>query len=221
MPQRSVQRQQRVGSQILIRRKLLVIAVFADGSPPRKQRPHRSVVVSAAAENRGTVRNDSHPPIRLVLGGRQLLNRRNSGGVVRQTKPHRYRRFHRQLVHLLVVLVQSKCKPLLIGYPETIVHQRPLLRKFTVQRRGRIFVPRKPRQISECSQRLRPQPALVELALHREQRATFHPAMPESLILRQPLRVVRRLQELIRLPKARPFRLCKLSIAAVHHIIVR
>src|ERR1700720_4240657 len=140
MSERPVERQQRVRAQILIRRKFLVISVFRNRSPPSEQRPHRSVVVSPSAENRRAVRNDSHSPIRLLVRTRQLLNRGHCRRVTRQPKPHRNRCQHCRFVHLLVILVQRERKPFFVRDPKTVVHQRPLLCKFIVQRRCRIHL---------------------------------------------------------------------------------
>src|SRR5580704_5214623 len=122
VPQRSIERQQCVRAQVLISWKLLVIPVFGNGCPSSEQRPYRAVVVSASAENRRTLGNNSHTPVCLQVRIRKLLNRGNGRRFIGQSKPHRNSRQHRQLIHLLVVLVERKRKSLLVCDPEAVVH---------------------------------------------------------------------------------------------------
>src|SRR5258708_32738875 len=49
MARGSIEREQRVGAQIVVSRLRPVIPVFRDRRPSREQRPHRAVVISSSA----------------------------------------------------------------------------------------------------------------------------------------------------------------------------
>ena len=130
MAQRSIQRQQRIRTQVVIRGKRLVIAILRNRRPPGEQRPHGPVVISAAAENWRTIRNNPHAPVGLDIGIRNLLNRGtacaslgspNHIGTVANTVGSST---------CLSFLSERKCKSLLLRNPETVIHQRLLLLEF-------------------------------------------------------------------------------------------
>ena len=75
-------------------------------------------------------------------------------------------------------------------------------------------------EIRERAQGFRSQAALVELGFYREQRAAFHPAVSESKILRQALRVIGGAHELIGLPQAVPLGFGEGGVAALRDVIV-
>src|SRR5215469_7594975 len=63
MAKRTVKCQQSVRAKVCISRKCTMVAVFTDRSPPGKQRPHRSVMVSSGVVAARMRRNDSHSPV--------------------------------------------------------------------------------------------------------------------------------------------------------------
>src|SRR4029077_21055850 len=107
-----------------------------------------------------------------------------------------------------------------IRKPEASVHQYPLLLKLLRERLAQFFLARHLRQIRKRSQRLRSQPALVILRLHRQQRPAFHPAMPKPKILWQSSLVVRRFQKRIRFLQALPLFFRKSGVPALHDVII-
>ena len=49
-----------------------MIAVFADGSPSRKQRPNRTEVISGPVVDFRVLRDDAHAPIGLMIFSRRV-----------------------------------------------------------------------------------------------------------------------------------------------------
>src|SRR5207244_9836617 len=183
--------------------------------------PHRTVVIPAAAEERRAIGNDPHPPIRLVLHVRQVLHHLHSMRFVGYPKPHRHGGQHTGLVHLVVVLVQRKRESFLVGDPEAFVHQRLLLLKIFLQRLAHFLLAGHPRQIRKRAQRLRSQPALVELRLDGQQRPAFHPAVPHAKILWPSTFIIGRFQKRISLVQAFPLLFGKRRVAALDDVVVR
>src|SRR4249920_3619745 len=72
--QGSIEHQQCVGAQIRISWKRLVVAVFPDRRPSRKERPYGTEMISSAVIKRGAVGDDAHAPIGLLIGLRKLPN---------------------------------------------------------------------------------------------------------------------------------------------------
>ena len=48
-----------------------MVAVFSDGGPAGKERPHGAVVIAGSVVDLRLLRNDSHAPIGLVILGRE------------------------------------------------------------------------------------------------------------------------------------------------------
>ena len=136
-------------------------------------------------------------------------------------KPHRHGGQHTGLVHLVVVLVQRKRESFLVGDPEAFVHQRLLLLKIFLQRLAHFLLAGHPRQIRKRAQRLRSQPALVELRLDGQQRPAFHPAVPHAKILWPSTFIIGRFQKRISLVQAFPLLFGKRRVAALDDVVVR
>ena len=74
------------------------------------------------------------------------------------------------------------------------------------------------RQLRQRMNRFRSQTTLVQLRLHRQQRAALYPAMTDVLILRQPIPIPGGAQELIGAPNAVPLFLDEANITAGHGV---
>ena len=119
-----------------------MVAVFADRRPSRKQRPHRAEVVAAGAVLCGAGGNNPHSPIGLMFGRGEFGDHGAGLVLVQQTEPHRHRGQHAGLVHLLVLLIESKSKPVFLRRPESFVHQRLLAREIFAQLLADVFLSR-------------------------------------------------------------------------------
>ncbi len=71
------------------------------------------------------------------------------------------------------------------------------------------------RQIGERPQSLHTESGLVILILDGKQRTAFHPAMADADILREALRIIGRLQELVRAPDVVPLVARESEVAAL------
>ena len=176
MSERPVERQQRVGPQIFIRRKILVISVFRDRRPSREQRPHRPVVVSASAENRRTIGNNPHSPIRLLVRIRQLLNRRNCRRVAREAQTTSARSSAPLgSSTCLSFLSSANANRFLSAIQKLLFTSGHCFSNSFSQLRCGIRLSREPRQIRKRSQRLSPQSALIKFASPPEAAARLPP----------------------------------------------
>src|SRR2546425_1648275 len=124
--ERSIKREQGVGPKIGVSGKRLVVTVFANRGPSGKEWPHRTKVVSAAVVDGGAIGNDTHTPIRLVIGIGKLLN----GGLrlifVGDAEPHGNSGQHGEFVHSAVLLIEREGERFLFRRPESLIEGRSL-----------------------------------------------------------------------------------------------
>src|SRR6266481_5069310 len=124
--ERSIKREQGVGPKIGVSGKRLVVTVFANRGPSGKEWPHRTKVVSAAVVDGGAIGNDTHAPIRLLIGIGQLLN----GGLrlvfVRDAEPHGNGAQHGEFVNPAALLIERKGECLPFRRPKSLIESGPL-----------------------------------------------------------------------------------------------
>src|ERR1700716_2802666 len=108
-----------------------------------------------------------------------------------QTEPHRNCRQNAGFVRALIVLLQGKSVNPFLGRPEGLVERKFLTIKLRGERFADIVFSEQPRQTGKRVQRFDAEPRLIELILYRYKRATLHPTVPDSSILRETLRAIR------------------------------
>ena len=197
-----------------------MILILAHRRPSREQRPHRTVVVTAAAILRRLRRNNSHAPVRFMPRSRQLADHGLRLVFAQQVKPHRHGCENRRLIHRLARLIQSERVSLLLRDPERLVQQLFERRGFLRGLPLCIFFPHQPRKIRQRLQRCGCQATLINLGLYREQRSAFHPAMTNPKVLGDALGIVGGMQVLVSLPHAVPLFPRERHIPAGRDIVV-
>src|SRR5712671_5762739 len=220
MAQRSVQRQQGVGAKIVVGRLRTMVAILANAGPTSEQRPYGPVVVSAATKFRRAIGDDAHAPVGLVIDTGELRDHGAGIFLIGQAKPHRNRSEHARFVNWFTVRAESKGVTLLAGNPKCVIQLLDLLFKILGKFNALCVLSCQPRKIGKSSQGLNPEPAVVELSFHRQQRSTFHPAVTDAEILRESLWIVGGAKELVSLRNAVPFFFCEGDISAFGHVVV-
>ncbi len=157
-----------------------MIAILAHRRPAREQRPHRAVVISAAAESGRAIGDDAHAPIGLEIGIGELRDHLAGVFLVEQTKPHRHSRQDACLVHRFVVVVECKGVPVFLREPERVLHERALPLERLGQFLADIALAGELRQIRQRPQGFRSQARLVKLRSSPEEAGHPPPSRVQS-----------------------------------------
>lgn len=141
-------------------------------------------------------------------------------GGVGQSKPHGYGRQDTRFLDALVILLESERINILVGRPERLIESRLFLIEFRCELFTDITFAQQSSKIRKRFECLDPKPCLVVLILDREQRTAFNPAVANSGVLRESLRIVRRVKKLISAPDVIPLGARKIDVSALHCIII-
>src|SRR5882757_6951802 len=192
-----------------------MIAILANAGPAGEQRPDRAVMITTATKFRRAIGNDAHAPVSLVIGTGELRDHGAGMFLIGQAKPHRNRSEHARFVNWFAVRAESKRVTLLAGNPKCVIQLLDLLFKILGKFNALRVLTCQPRKVGKSAQGLNPQPAMVELGFHRQQRSTLHPAMSDAEVFRKALRIVRGAEELVSFRNTVPFFFCETDVAAL------
>src|SRR5712672_3950364 len=177
-------------------------------------------MITTATKFRRAIGNDAHAPVSLVIDTGELRDHGAGMFLIGQAKPHRNRSEHARFVNWFAVRAESKGVTLLAGNPKCVIQLLDLLFKILGKFNALRVLTRQTRKIGKSSQGLNPQPAVVELSFHRQQRSTLHPAVTDAEILRESLWIVRGAKELVSLRNAVPFFFCETDVAALGCVVI-
>src|SRR5579883_718759 len=186
----------------------------------RRTGRERLVVIAAPAEF-GRVRgDDAHAPIGFLVKVGKLRNHRLRFVLVQQAEPHRHRGQHARLVDCALIPPDRKGKPVLLRDPKRLIELLLPPREIPQRFGRRALIPCRVRKAGKRSHGFRADSALIKLALDRQQRPALDPAVSDSEVSWQRLRVVGGLQKLISLPQAVPLLPGEAQIPARCDVIV-
>src|SRR5258705_12326507 len=137
-----------------------------------------------------------------------------------QSKPHGHGGQDAGLVDRLARLIDRKRVALLLGQPEVLVDNLLKLFGLCGQFGRLVLFADESRDVRKAAQGGSSNAALVELAFDGEERPTFDPSVSDTKILRNALRVIGRLQKLVRLPETVPLTAYEFHVTALPEVIV-
>src|SRR5712672_1065025 len=177
-------------------------------------------MITTATKFRRAIGNDAHAPVSLVIDTGELRDHGAGMFLIGQAKPHRNRSEHARFVNWFAVRAESKGVTLLAGEPKCVIQLFDLLFKILGKFNGFRVLTCQPRKIGKSAQGLNPQPAVVELSFHWQQRSTLHPPVTDAEVLRESLWIVRGAEKVVSLRNAAPFFFCETDVAALGCVVV-